>query len=218
MSDEIFAKRNRGQGILMVAAGVLGFLCTVALIFFGTRNKTYSMPSGSMLPSIVMGDKLFADQTAYNSEKPKRGDIIVFRFPKDETISYIKRVVGLPGEEITVKDKVLYINGQEIKVRPLNDAKVMGYLENDDDRKMLTLFEEDLFGHRHAVLYNMSTLMNSDYGPVRIPEGRYFTLGDNRDKSSDSRFWGFVPEENITGKAETVYFSWHTERIGMSLH
>lgn len=186
--------------------------------------EPYKIPSGSMIPTLFIGDHIFVNKFAYGfkvpftdffekplfvtEEKlPSRGDVIVFKFPKDPTINYIKRVVGLPGDKIQIRDKVLYINGQEIKTEKLQDPKLEEGIENDDDRRVLTLYTEDLMGVKHPVLYNMTTLMNSDYGEVTVPTGKLLCLGDNRDKSSDSRFWGFVPVENIKGKAMFVWLN-----------
>jgi signal peptidase I len=157
---------------------------------------------------------------------PARGDVIVFRYPKDESINYIKRVVGLPGDVIQIRDKVLYINGKEVKIERFTDPSLEAGIENDDERRVLALYRENLDGVVHPVLYNMNSLLNSDYGPVEVPPGELLALGDNRDRSSDSRIWGFVPLENIKGKAMFVWlnfvfqlenefrFQFRLERIG----
>jgi len=187
--------------------------------------EPYKIPSGSMIPTLFIGDHIFVNKFAYGfkvpfteffldkplfltEEKlPNRGDVIVFKYPKDPTINYIKRVVGLPGDRIQIRDKVLYVNGQEIKNERLNDPKLEDGIENDSDRRELTLYTEDLLGVKHPVLYNMTTLLNSDYGEVTVPAGNLLCLGDNRDKSSDSRFWGFVPVGYIKGKAMFVWLN-----------
>jgi len=203
----------------------LGIAIVIVMFLRSSIIEPYKIPSGSMIPTLFIGDHIFVNKFAYGfkvpfteffldkplfvtEEKlPARGDVIVFKFPKDQTINYIKRVVGLPGDKIQIRDKVLYVNGQEVKTEKRSDAKLEDGIENEDDRRTLTLYEEDLVGVKHPVLYNMTTLMNSDYGEVTVPAGKLLCLGDNRDKSSDSRFWGFVPMENIKGKAMFVWLN-----------
>lgn len=209
------ALKSSARDLLMVVLVGLILLGGLGLTLAGTKYKAYSIPAGSMIPAIAPGEKVMVDLRAYDDAKPARGDVVVFRFPKDESISYVKRVVGLPGDEVEFREKVLYLNGKEVKVRRLEPAPAFtDLLETSDDVHTLTPFEEDLDGHQHVVFYNMTTLMNSDYASRRIPEGQYLMLGDNRDKSSDSRFWGFVREDAIIGKVSFVYWSWHSGRIG----
>ena len=214
----------------------LGIAIVIVMFLRSSIIEPYKIPSGSMIPTLFIGDHIFVNKFAYGfkvpfteffldkplfvtEEKlPARGDVIVFKFPKDPTINYIKRVVGLPGDKIKIRDKVLYVNGQEIKTEKLSDPKLEEGIENDDDRRVLTLYTEDLMGVKHPVLYNMTSLMNFDYGEVTVPNGKLLCLGDNRDKSSDSRFWGFVPVENIKGKAMFVWLNFAftmEERFGI---
>jgi signal peptidase I len=209
--------------------------------------EPYKIPSGSMIPTLFIGDHIFVNKFSYGfkvpfteffldkpiylttQQTPARGDVIVFRYPRDESINYIKRVVGLPGDRIAIREKVLFINDEPIQIENLKDPALEAGIENDDDRRVLTLFTERLDGTVHPVLYNMRSLLNSDYGPVEVPDGHIFTLGDNRDKSSDSRVWGFVPMDNIKGKAMFVWLNFvfrmenefslqfRAERIGTSI-
>jgi signal peptidase I len=206
--------------------------------------EPYKIPSGSMIPTLFIGDHIFVNKFSYGfkvpftefflerpiyvtkQQLPDRGDVIVFRYPRDETINYIKRVVGLPGDRVAIREKVLYINEKPVEVVALKDPSLEAGMETDDDRRVLTLFTEKLEGAEHPVLYNMNSLLNSDYGPIEVPEGKILAFGDNRDKSSDSRIWGFVPMENIKGKAMFVWlnfaflmdnefrFQFRPERIG----
>lgn len=203
----------------------LGVAIVIVLVLRTSIVEPYKIPSGSMIPTLFIGDHIFVNKFAYGlkvpfteffmdkplfmtEEKlPSRGDVIVFKYPKDPTINYIKRVVGLPGDRIQIRDKVLYINGQEIKTERFENPQLESGIENESDRRELTLYMEDLIGIKHPVLYNMTTLLNSDYGEVTVPTGKLLCLGDNRDKSSDSRFWGFVPVENIKGKALFVWLN-----------
>src|SRR3990167_217946 len=164
--------------------------------------EPYKIPSGSMIPTLFIGDHIFVNKFAYgfkipfteflldkaifltSQQVPARGDVIVFRYPRDESINYIKRVVGLPGDVIQIRDKVLYVNGKEVKIEKVSDPKLEAGIENDDERRVLSLYKEDLLGVPHSVLYNMTDLLNSDYGPVEVPEGQLLALGDNRDRSS----------------------------------
>lgn len=154
--------------------------------------QAFKIPSESMKPTLLVGDHILVNKFKYGIKipyfrstlvpigKPKRGDVIVFIYPVDKSKDFIKRVIGLPGEEIEIIDKQIYING-----KPLNDKHGL-YL----DRGMRTGNPGD----------------KDRYGPV--PDGHYFVMGDNRDHSYDSRFWGFVPSESIKGKAFIIYWSW----------
>lgn len=206
--------------------------------------EPYKIPSGSMIPTLFIGDHIFVNKFAYGfkvpfteffldkpmfmtkQQLPTRGDVIVFRYPRDESINYIKRVIGLPGDRIAIREKVLYINDKPVEIEGLNNPGLEAGIESEDDKRVLSLFTEKLPGSPHAVLYNMNSLLNSDYGPVEVPEGKLLALGDNRDRSSDSRIWGFVPIDNIKGKAMFVWlnfsfsienefkFQFRPERIG----
>ncbi len=159
--------------------------------------QAYKIPSGSMIPTLDIGDHIlvnkfihgirlpFFDKVVIPVASPKRGDIIVFKFPNDESKDFIKRVVGLPGETVEIKDKILYINGQKM-TEP--------YALNDD-RSMFP----PTVNHR------------DNFGPVVVPPGAYFVMGDHRDHSLDSRFWGFVEYSKIRGKAFLIYWSWDRE-------
>ena len=140
----------------------------------------------------------------FSISEPKRGDIVVFREPPTESRDLIKRVIGLPGDHITYKDKILYINGKQI---PQQFEK----FSTDQDNDTLTTWEvaqkeENLFGVKHDI-YQIPERENDDFDVV-VPKGNYFMMGDNRDDSADSRVWGFLPEENIIGKAIRVWMSY----------
>ena len=156
--------------------------------------QAFKIPSGSMLPTLLIGDHLLVNKFIYGVrvpftgkllvpiKDPKSGDIIVFRYPKDRSIDYIKRVVGEPGDKIEIKDKKLYRNGTRA----------------DDP-------------HAHfssTTIFPASVSPKDNFGPITVPEGKYFVMGDNRDNSSDSRFWGFVESSDVLGKAFIIYWSW----------
>ena len=141
--------------------------------------ETYRLPSGSMKPSLLTGDYLVADKLIYRIRDPARGDLAIFKYPKDEKMDFLKRIVGLPGEEIEIRDNRVYING--------------------------VLLKEDYISRNEACL-SLDSLCN--YGPVIVPAGKFFVLGDNRDASVDSRIFGFVDKDKIEGKIRSIYWSW----------
>jgi signal peptidase I len=169
--------------------------------------KAYKIPSGSMLETLQIGDHLlvnkflygvklpFTDFTVIPISEPKFQDIIVFEFPEDPSKDFIKRVIGLPGDVIEIKDKEVYRNGGKL-VEP--------YIRHTDP--------------------NILPTVRDSYGPITVPAGKYFCMGDNRDESYDSRFWGFVREDQIQGKAWIIYWSWASltdirlDRIGDLVH
>lgn len=160
--------------------------------------KAYKIPSGAMLPTILIGDHILVNRFIYNTSMPARGDIVVFEFPKDPQIDYIKRIVAIGGDTVEIKDKKIFINGVE---------EIASY--------------SNLVSS--TILKRISS-PRDNFGPVYVPEGTVFVMGDNRDNSYDSRFWGFVKVEKIKGKAISLYWSWNNDnnsvrwdRIGKQL-
>jgi len=147
--------------------------------------KAYKIPASSMEPTLLVGDHFIVDTKTYKNEKPKRGDIIIFEYPKDPSKEFVKRVIGIEGEKIEIIRNKIYINDQLI---------------------------DDPWGH-----FAMPGSSIEDYGPVRTPEGSLFVMGDNRDNSQDSRFWGFVNIEKVKGKALWLYWAKNKTRIGMEI-
>lgn len=196
----------------------------VILIVFVLRSfvlEPFRIPSGSMLPSLHIGDFILVNKFIYgirlpiiddkiiDISEPKRGDVMVFRFPHDESINYIKRVVGLPGDEIEYKDKTIYINGKKMAQSPAGDGILQGIGYTDPPIRHYT---EQLGRENHSILRDSerpSTNMR-----FSVPAGHYFVMGDNRDYSNDSRYWGFVPEKNIIGEAIFIWFSWDYQQGG----
>jgi signal peptidase I len=199
----------------------------IAIVMFLRSSviEPYKIPSGSMIPTLFIGDHIFVnkfsygfklpfadfflDQPIYLGEQklPARGDVIVFRYPLNKDLNYIKRVIGLPGDRIKIRDRVLMINDQEIKITALKDDSLREGIENEDDKRLLDMYTENLLGKEHAVLYQTSSLVTYDYGETVVPAGNILVMGDNRDRSNDSRAWGFVPMENIKGKAMVVWLN-----------
>lgn len=198
----------------------------VILIVFLLRSfvvEPFRIPSGSMLPTLYIGDFILVNKFIYgirlpivdkkiiDISEPELGDVMVFRFPHDESINYIKRVVGLPGDEISYNDKRLQINGEQIPVE-----RVEGNLpeEAGGGRATVAHFEEKLDGVEHSILTdNKKPSTNMSFS---VPEDHLFVMGDNRDYSNDSRYWGFVPESNIIGQAFFIWFSWETDDGGVN--
>jgi signal peptidase I len=194
----------------------------VILIVFLLRSfviEPFRIPSGSMLPSLQIGDFILVNKFAYGLRlpvinkkvveigAPRRGDVIVFRFPGDESVNYIKRVVGLPGDRIVYEAKKLYVNG-----RLMPQAPGASYTVRQSDAPLYTAIQhtENLDGVEHQIL--VSGRGQSDPPPFQVPAGHYFVMGDNRDHSNDSRYWGSVPQENLVGKAFLIWFSWDSSR------
>lgn len=155
----------------LVLAGTLAFLVITFIL------QGFFIPSGSMLPTLEVGDRIFVNKFIYRFREPARGDLVVFRYPMDVTKKYIKRLIGLEGEVLEILGGQVFIDGAPLK--------------------------ED---------YLVKEKYGGSYGPVRIPEGQYFVLGDNRNNSEDSRFWGFVPKGEIVGQAFFIF--WPPRRIG----
>ena len=167
-----------------------------------------------MIPTLMIGDFILVDKniygykipltniTLFENENPKRGDVVVFKYPEDQSINYIKRVIGLPGDKILYKNKRLYINDSEyplIKVEHSYDP-----IEIADGN----VFIENNLQKEYMILNQSNPPFNFEY---YVPNGTYFVLGDNRDNSNDSRFWGPVPEENLVGKAFYIWMFWNSD-------
>jgi signal peptidase I len=166
--------------------------------------EPFVIPSGSMIPTLLIHDHIFAEKWAYGIHfpgrdkflfqwaQPQRFDIVVFKYPKNPDVFFVKRVLGLPGDELAVKDGVISINGKEIPQEPVTA------LEPDSS---FSYFQED----QHIVRYQDREA--SSFHSIKVPEGYFFAMGDNRDQSSDSRVWGFVPMENLVGRVNLVWLS-----------
>ena len=178
----------------------------LALVIRTFVVQAFKIPSGSMKPTLLVGDHLLVSKSSYGiklpfSEKvvipigqPERGDIVVFRFPEDRDKDFIKRVIGLPGDTIELRNKQVYING-----KPLDDP----------------------WGrYSDRVILPPGIQPRDNFGPVTVPADQYFVMGDNRDNSQDSRFWfggkgGFVPIQDILGRAVVIYWSWEDDTFGV---
>ena len=219
-------------------------LFPVILAVFLLRSflfEPFKIPSGSMIPTLLVGDLILVNKFDYGIRlpvinkkiiaihNPQRGDVMVFRYPKDTSIDYIKRVVGVPGDEVSFRNQRLYINGV---AAPLVQLPAPGFYD-EDLRQYFTEYQETLGSVTHDILLNPNA--QPYYGPpdkitfpyrencrysadavtCKVPPGHYFMMGDNRDNSQDSRWWGFVPDRNIVGKAFFVWMNFgNLKRIG----
>lgn len=197
----------------------------VVLIVFLLRSfiaEPFRIPSASMMPTLLIGDFILVNKFTYGIRlpvinkkvieinEPQRGDIVVFRFPKDPTVDYIKRVVGLPGDRIGYFNKTIFINGTPVS------QSVIGIYEGRGQGQDMTGAEElneDLAGVEHKILVRQEA--PSVEGVFVVPKGHYFVMGDNRDNSNDSRYWGTVPEQNLVGKAFFIWMSWDWQHKGI---
>jgi signal peptidase I len=200
-------KKKKSKIVEYLEAIVTAFI--LALIIRAYVVQAYKIPSGSMIPTLVIGDHILVNKFIYGTnipftheeilvfDDPERGDIIVFEYPRNPERDFIKRIIGVGGDKIEIKDKKIFINGE-----PMDDP--WGSFTDPTIRKQ-----------------------RDNFGPIVVPEGKYFVMGDNRDNSHDSRFWGFVSRDQIKGEAFIIYFSWNSKgelfdkirfrRIGMLL-
>ena len=203
---------------------VIGLLAIVIRSFIVAPFK---IPSSSMVPTLDVGDYLFVVRYPYGfripltdtqllSKQVERGDVAVFVFPEDKSKDYIKRIVGVPGDVIVYRDNKLSING---KTMSLTAKGSRAYFMADGSVDVSGLFEEDLNGVRHLVLRKDYSIRDGEW---KVPAGHYFALGDNRNNSRDSRFWGFVPQSYMVGRAAFIWWSWdhakgsvRWDRLGM---
>ena len=195
-------------------------LLIVLLIAFVVRSfvvAPFKIPSSSMVPTLDVGDYIFVLRYPYGlripftniqlmPSPPKRGDVVVFNYPKDRSIDFIKRVIGLPGDVIDYKNNELYINGKKM---PLTQHGTRSYFMGDGSVDVSGLFRENLMGVKHDVLRKDFSIKDGEW---KVPPGEYFMLGDNRNNSRDSRFWGFVPQSYLVGRAAIIWWSWDKEK------
>ncbi len=197
----------------------------VVLIVFLLRSfiaEPFRIPSASMMPTLLVGDFILVNKFTYGIRipvinkkvielsQPRRGDIVVFRYPKNPEVDYIKRLIGLPHDKISYINKRLTVNGQPIPETALGSFQGVG---QGEDMTGAALFLENLTGVEHQML-NRDGVSSVEF-TYTVPEGQYFMMGDNRDNSNDSRYWGTVPEENLVGKAFFIWMSWDWQNKGV---
>ncbi|KTD21919.1 signal peptidase I [Legionella londiniensis] len=188
----------------------------IVLLLRSFLVEPFRIPSGSLEPTLLVGDFVAVNKFAYGLRlpvwekkavsiaNPKRGEIAVFRWPPDPSYDYIKRVIGVPGDKISYKNKVLTINGKKMEQR------FVEYTIDESSGRTVAKYVENLNGIEHHI-YIRPEVKGSDF-EIEVPEGHYFMMGDNRDDSADSRFWGFVADEYLRGKAFLVWMSWNGKK------
>lgn len=218
-------KKARRSGLsdtvrVVIHALILAMIVRVFLF------QPFNIPSGSMIPTLLVGDYLFVSKFSYGysrfslpfspdlfggrvwAAEPERGDVAVFKLPRDNETDYIKRVIGLPGDEIQITDGILHINGKPVPRRRIDDFVMRDGFGND---RTVRQFEETLpNGTSYTVLDLVENSFGDNTGVYKVPEGHFFMMGDNRDNSTDSRVQsavGYVPAENLIGRAEVIFFS-----------
>jgi signal peptidase I len=186
----------------------------VALVLRFFVISAYKIPTGSMAPTLKVGDFIFAYKLPYGipipfsggdrwaMQLPKRGDVVVFRYPNNRDVNYVKRVVGLPGDRIAIKNKKLHINDQESSYVPLPDEVI----QDLPGFEYYSAYQEVIEASTHSVIRNRADEADF-FGPVVVPPGHIFVLGDNRDSSDDSRYWGTVPLKNLEGRVVMIWMS-----------
>jgi len=215
-------------------------LFPVIIVVFLLRSflfEPFKIPSGSMIPTLEVGDLILVNKYHYGvrlpvinkkiiaNHDPKRGDVMVFRYPENPSIDYIKRVVGVPGDEVSYRNQQLYLNGAAVPTTPRPD------FFNEETRRFDPEFVEKLGDLDHRILvdrqrssfitapssfpYKENCRYSGEGVTCKVPSGHYFMMGDNRDNSQDSRYWGFVPDENIVGRAFFIWMNFSDpKRIG----
>ena len=203
----------------------------ILFLVFGFRSmffEPFRIPSGSMIPTLMIGDFILVKKFSYgfkvpfmhwfgdpvyftDVKKPVRGDVIVFKYPIDPDINFIKRIIGIPGDRVKIVDKVVYINDEPVKRVEITETKEGKEIFDDMDDNFkdydFRIFRSNTGPVSHYTQINTSAYHRSDEEERIVPPGHYFVMGDNRDHSSDSRVWDYVPFENIKGKAMFVWFS-----------
>ena len=203
----------------------------IALVIRSFIFEPFNIPSGSMKPNLLVGDFIFVSKYSYGFSKhslpfsiplipgkifsntPERGDVVVFKTPQNNRTDYIKRVIGLPGDKIEIKNGIIFINGSEILRKKLND-----FIDTDNktSNKRVRMYNEYFFNKEINILDITDNGIVDNTQLFNVPENHFFVMGDNRDNSQDSRFIstvGFIPYENLVGKAQFIFFSLENARF-----
>ena len=213
--DILYFKNRRGDsepGVIIDYSRSFFPVLFFVLLLRSFLFEPFQIPSGSMLPTLKIGDFILVNKfdyglrlpvlgkTIYEVGQPNRGDVMVFKYPEDPNINFIKRVVGIPGDTVEYRNKVVYVNGaMQTLTRVVPDGSLVV--------PPLTEEASEQLGDREHRIWRRMT-QGRDFPPIRIPEGQYFVMGDNRDNSNDSRVWGFVDDSLIVGRAFAVWMHW----------
>lgn len=228
--DSLFWRKKRAAGSTepVIVEYSKSFFPVILAVFL-IRSfivEPFKIPSGSMMPTLLAGDFILVNKFTYGLRvpilnntfvelnKPERGDVVVFHFPPDPSIDYIKRIVGVPGDKIAYRNKQLFVNGEPLDMKLVGDYQ---YVASGLNMVTTKLYTERLGEVSHAVLIDEGSI--SIDGETEVPAGHYFAMGDNRDNSKDSRSWGFVPDDNLVGKAFMIWWNFDDfGRIGSTIH
>ena len=234
LGEEEIARQVKEPSLVDISRSFFPIILLV-LVVRSFMVEPFRIPSGSMMPTLLVGDFILVNKYTYGLRlpvlntrflavgEPQRGDVMVFRYPEDPRIDYIKRVIGVPGDHIRYQNKQLFINGEVASQEPV------GIFVGEGSESRMTgarRLRENLLGVEYDILVmpNEPHAFSGDFEFV-VPQGQYFTMGDNRDNSRDSRAWGTVPEEYLVGKAFLIWMSWDWskervvawERLGTSI-
>ncbi len=220
-------KHRHGKSRIREWTESLLVVAVLAIVIRSFIVAPFKIPSSSMIPTLEVGDYIFVLRYPYGlripftdiqlfPRPPKRGDVVVFDYPEDRSKDYIKRIVGLPGDTIRYQDNKLFINGVQMRLTRLGERT---YFLSDGSVDVSDVYRERLMDVSHRVLRKQTSIRDGEW---KVPDGQYFVLGDNRNNSRDSRFWGFVPQSYLVGKAVIVWWSWdaqqesiRVDRLGM---
>ena len=242
LSDDISAKLTEPSALVDTSVQIFPVIAFV-LILRSFIYEPFQIPSGSMMPTLLDGDFILVNKFNYGLRDPvvrnkfienglpERGDVVVFKYPQDPQIDYIKRVVGLPGDRVIYKNKILYIKPacleSDLKCPDFEQIEQTFQNKTDynDGGMPLTRYTSTMGEKTHDLLVNEQILPRTQHyfkqsgtqvNEFAVPKGQYFVMGDNRDNSLDGRFWGFVPEENLVGEAVAIWMSFDFERTSES--
>lgn len=215
-------KRVNKKGTWFDGMGSFGLAILLALSIRWALLEAYVIPSSSMYPTLLIHDHIFVNKLIYGIRvpfkkiwlvkfnDPQRGEVIVFRYPVDENKFFIKRVIGVPGDKIKYLNGQLHVNDEEIDKGEPVDLSGMNHLKDEDflvgSKAMMDHYSEQLGEHTFSILLRKDTF-HRDIMEIKVPDHHYFVMGDNRDDSSDSRTWGFVPMDNVLGRAAFIWLS-----------
>ncbi|HLT22841.1 MAG TPA: signal peptidase I [Bacteriovoracaceae bacterium] len=214
---------DRKKKIIKEAKSFIVIILSV-LAFRSVLFEPFKIPSGSMIPTLLIGDFILVNKFAYGfkvpfsdwfsdpiyltgPEAPKRGDVIVFKYPKDPNLNYIKRVIGLPGDTVEVIDKVVYVNNEPITTTTIDGKKIMEDMDERYKSYEFEFLETQTGDAKHITQVDKGNDYFANFYKITVPKDQYFVMGDNRDFSADSRRWGTVPFGHIKGKAILIWFS-----------
>ena len=193
---------------------LLAFIVSTTInLFIPKSYETFHIPSEAMAPTLQIGDYVYAE---YDFEV-NRGDIIVFKYPNDPAINYVKRVIAMPGDEVEIINKVVYVNNNPISTTSLQINNIENLVSEKFHKYNFQLLESETFKSKHKILLDKDNSNMTNFEKVTVPKDNYFVLGDNRDFSADSRIWGFVPKENLIARPKFIYFSKKLERFGVQV-